>query len=162
MIGKAKFADSSEVRAKQVDFSLTEEQLMAQKMVRDFAQKEIYPTLKEFERRQEMNPKVLPRMAELGILGISIPVRYGGQGYDYLTLALACEELERIDTYLRVIMSVHVGLNSMALLQSGTEEQKQKFLVPQARGEKYAAFCLTEPGACSDVLSMQATAKRRG
>ncbi len=145
-----------------MDFSLTEEHLLAQKMVRDFAQKEIYPTLKEFDRRQEMNPKVLPRMAELGILGINIPVRYGGQGYDYLTLALACEEFERVDTHLRVIMSVHLGLNSMALLQWGTEEQKQKFLVPQARGEKYAAFCLTEPGAGSDVLSMQATAKRRG
>ena len=123
-----------------MDFSLTEEHLLAQKMVRDFAQKEIYPTLKEFDRRQEMNPRVLPRMAELGILGINIPVRYGGQGYDYLTLALACEELERVDTHLRVIMSVHMGLNSMALLQWGTEEQKQKFLVPQARGEKYAAF----------------------
>src|SRR5258708_4094049 len=145
-----------------MDFSLTEEHLLAKKVVRDFAQKEIYPTLKEFDRRQEMNPKVLPRMAELGILGINIPVRYGGQGYDYLTLALACEELERVDTHLRVIMSVHLGLNSMALLQWGTEEQKQKFLVPQARGEKYAAFCLTEPGAGSDVLSMQATAKRRG
>src|SRR5260221_9342084 len=122
-----------------MDFSLTEEHLLAQKMVRDFAQKEIYPTLKEVDRRQEMNPKVLPRMAELGILGINIPVRYGGQGYHYLTLALAREELERVDTHLHVIISVHLGLNSMALLQWGTEEQKQKFLVPQARGERYAA-----------------------
>lgn len=145
-----------------IDFSLTEEHNMAQKMVRDFAQKEVYPNLKEWDRRQEMNPAELPRMAELGILGINIPVRYGGQGFDYVTLGLVCEELERVDTHLRVVMSVHVGLNSMALLQWGTEEQKQKFLVPQARGEKYAAFCLTEPGAGSDVLSMQATAKRRG
>ncbi len=135
---------------------------MAQKMVRDFAQKEIYPTIKDYDRRQEMNPDVLPRMAELGILGINLPVRYGGQGYDYLTLALVCEELERVDTTLRVIMSVHMGLNSMALLQWGSEEQKQKYLVPQARGEKYAAFCLTEPGAGSDVLSMQTSAKRQG
>jgi glutaryl-CoA dehydrogenase (non-decarboxylating) len=145
-----------------MDFSLTEEHLMAQKMVRDFAQKEVYPYIKEWDRRQEMNPAELPRMAELGILGINIPVRYGGQGFDYITLGLACEELERVDTHLRVVMSVHVGLNSMGLLQWGTEEQKQRFLVPQARGEKYAAFCLTEPNAGSDVLSMQATARREG
>jgi alkylation response protein AidB-like acyl-CoA dehydrogenase len=145
-----------------VDFALTEEHLMAQKMVRDFAQKEVYPTIKEWDRKQEMNPATLPRMGELGILGINIPVRYGGQGFDYITLGLVCEELERVDTSLRVVMSVHMGLNSMALLQWGTEAQKQNFLVPQARGEKYGAFCLTEPGAGSDVMSMQATAKRRG
>jgi alkylation response protein AidB-like acyl-CoA dehydrogenase len=101
-------------------------------------------------------------MGELGILGICIPVRYGGQGFDYVTLALVCEELERVDTTLRVVMSVHMGLNSMALLQWGTEEQKQRFLVPQAQGKEYAGFALTEPGAGSDVVSMAATAKRRG
>ena len=145
-----------------MDFLLSEEHLMAQKMVRDFAQKEVYPTIKDWDRKQEMNPAVLPRMGELGILGINIPVRYGGQGFDYITLGLVCEELERVDTTLRVVMSVHMGLNSMALLQWGTEAQKQKYLVPQARGEKYAAFCLTEPGAGSDVVSMQSSAKRRG
>src|SRR5512143_1076788 len=126
-----------------MDFSLTEEHQMARKMVGDFAQKEVYPTIKEWDRRQEMNPAVLPRMAELGILGINIPARYGGQGYDYLTLGLICEELERVDTTLRVVMSVHMGLNSLALLQWGTEAQKQRFLVPQARGEAYAGFGLT-------------------
>lgn len=145
-----------------LDFSLTEEQLGAAVMVRDFAEKEVYPTIKEYDRRQEMNPAVLPRLAELGILGINIPVRYGGQGYDYVTLGLVCEELERVDSTLRVVMSVHTGLNSMAVLQWGTEEQKQRFLKPQARGEKYAAFCLTEPGAGSDVAAMRATARRQG
>jgi len=145
-----------------MDFSLTQEHAMAQKMVRDFAQKEVYPTIKDWDRKQEMNPSVLPRMAELGILGISIPVRYGGQGYDYITLGLVCEELERVDTTLRVVMSVHHGLNSMAILQWGTEEQKQKFLVPQARGEKYGAFGLTESGVGSDVVNMQASARRQG
>src|SRR5215813_3815093 len=145
-----------------IDFSLTEEHLMAQKMVRDFAQKEVYPHLKEWDRRQEMNPTELPRMGELGILGINIPVRYGGQGFDYVTLGLVCEELERVDTHLRVVMSVHVGLNSMALLQWGTEAQKQKFLTPQAQGEKYGAFGLTESGVGSDVVAMQTSAKRRG
>ncbi|HEX2622290.1 MAG TPA: acyl-CoA dehydrogenase family protein [Phototrophicaceae bacterium] len=145
-----------------MDFALTEEHVQVRKMVRDFTQKEVIPVIAEWDRKQEMNPAFLPRMAELGILGISIPVRYGGQGFDYITLGLVCEELERADTHLRVIMSVHHGLNSMAVLQWGTEDQKQRFLVPQAKGEKYAAFCLTEPGAGSDVASMQSTAKRIG
>jgi alkylation response protein AidB-like acyl-CoA dehydrogenase len=145
-----------------MDFQLSEEHIQAQKMVRDFTHKEVMPVIGEWDRKQQMNPAFLPRMAELGILGISIPVRYGGQGFDYVTLGLVCEELERADTHLRVVMSVHHGLNSQALLQWGTEDQKQRFLVPQARGEKYAAFCLTEPGAGSDVVNMISTAKRAG
>jgi glutaryl-CoA dehydrogenase (non-decarboxylating) len=145
-----------------MDFLLTEEHLQARKMVRDFAAKEVMPVIGEWDRKQQLNPAFLPRMAELGILGISIPVRYGGQGFDYITLGLVCEELERADTTLRVIMSVHAGLNSLSLLQWGTEDQKQRFLTPQARGEKYAAFGLTEPGAGSDVISMSSTARRVG
>lgn len=145
-----------------MDFSLNEEQLQAQKMVRDYVAKEVIPTIGEWDHKQEMNPAVLPRLAELGVLGINIPVRYGGQGFDYITLGLVCEELERGDTTLRVIMSVHMGLNSMSLLQWGTEDQKQRFLVPQARGEEYGAFGLTEPGAGSDVASLAATARRVG
>lgn len=145
-----------------MDFTLTEDQRQAQKLVRDYVAKEVIPTIGEWDRKQQMNPAILPRMAELGILGISIPVRYGGQGFDYITLGLVCEELERGDTTLRVIMSVHMGLNSLSLLQWGTEEQKQRFLVPQARGEKYAAFCLTEPGVGSDVVNMNTTARRVG
>jgi len=143
-----------------MDFSLSPEHTMVQKMVRDFATKEVYPTIKEFDRKQEMNPDTLPRMAELGILGICIPVRYGGQGFDYIALGLTCEELEAVDTSLRVVMSVHMGLNSMALLQWGTEEQKQRWLVPQAKGEKYAMFGLTEPGVGSDVANMASTARK--
>src|SRR5579864_3553515 len=135
---------------------------MAQQMVRNFAHKEVYPTIKEWDRKQAMNPAVLPRMGELGILGICIPVRYAGQGFDYITLGLACEELERVDSTLRVVMSVHVGLNSLGLLQWGTEEQKERFLTPQARGQKIAAFCLTEPGAGSDVANIQTSARRVG
>jgi glutaryl-CoA dehydrogenase (non-decarboxylating) len=145
-----------------MDFALTNEHIQAQKMVRDWVDAEVTPVIGEWDRKQEMNPAFLPRMGELGILGISIPVRYGGQGFDYITLGLVCEELERGDTTLRVVMSVHHGLNSMAILQWGTEEQKLKYLAPQARGEQYAAFCLTEPGAGSDVASMNARAIRRG
>ncbi len=145
-----------------MDISLSPEHLAAQKMVRDFAAKEVYPAIKEHDRKQDMNPAVLPRMAELGILGICIPVKYGGQGYDYITLGLACEELEAVDTSLRVVMSVHMGLNSMALLQWGSEEQKQRFLVPQATGEKVAMFGLTEPGVGSDAANLASTAKQDG
>jgi len=145
-----------------LDFSLTEEQLGVAQMVREFTEREVAPSISEFDRRQEMNPAVLPRMAELGILGINIPMRYGGQGFDYVTLGLVCEELERIDTTLRVVMSVHMGLNNMGVLQWGDEEQKQRFLTPQAKGEKYAAFCLTEPGAGSDVAALRSTALKDG
>ncbi len=145
-----------------MDMRLTEEHRMVQKMVRDFAQKEVAPLIQEYDRAQEMAPFVLPRMAELGILGICLPVRYGGQGMDYLSLGLACEELEAVDTTLRVVLSVHIGLNSLGLFQWGSEQQKQQFLTPQARGEKIACFALTEPGAGSDVAGMSSTAKKDG
>ena len=92
-----------------MDFNLTEEHRMAQKMVRDFTHKEVIPEIGDWDRKQEMAPHILPRMAELGILGINIPVRYGGQGFDYVSLGLVCEELEYADTTLRVIMSVHMA-----------------------------------------------------
>jgi len=135
---------------------------MVQKMVREFAQKEVAPVIKECDRQQQMAEFILPRMAELGILGICLPVKYGGQGMDYIALGLACEELEVVDTSLRVVMSVHVGLNSMALFQWATEEQKQRFLTPQAQGKKIACFGLTEPGAGSDVSAIASSARRDG
>jgi len=145
-----------------MDFELTEEHKMIARMVRDFAEKEVAPYIKEYDRAHKPFTKAIYRMAELGILGICIPVRYGGQGMDYISLGLACEELERVDSSLRVVLSVHVGLNSLGLLQWGTEEQKQRFLVPQARGERFAAYALTEPGAGSDAAALATTARREG
>ena len=145
-----------------MDFRLTKEHEMVQKMVRDFACKEVAPTIKEADREQEMAAHVLPRMGELGILGICIPVRYGGQGMDYISLGLASEELEVIDTTLRVVMSVHNGLASMTLFQWGTEEQKMKYLVPIARGEKIGCGAFSEPGAGSDFANILMTGKRDG
>ena len=101
-------------------------------------------------------------MAELGVLGIVIPEEYGGAGLDFVSEALACEEIERGEAAFRTLISVHVGLNSLSLLRYGTEEQKQRWLTPQARGEKLACFGLTEPGAGSDVAAMRATARREG
>jgi alkylation response protein AidB-like acyl-CoA dehydrogenase len=135
---------------------------MVARMARDFAEKEIAPDIKEYDRAHQVHREAVRRMAELGFLGICLPVRYGGQGMDYVSLGLVCEELERIDTSLRVVMSVHVGLNSLGLLQWATEEQKQRFLVPQARGERIATYALTEPGAGSDAVSIVTRARREG
>ena len=145
-----------------MDFSLTQEHQMTQKMVRDFSQKEIAPVIKEYDRKQEPIPFMLKRMAELGILGLPFPVRYGGAGMDYISWGLACEELEAVDTHLRVVMSVHTGLCGMTVFQWGTEEQKQKFLVPLAKGEKIGCGAFTEPGMGSDVAAMTTSAKRDG
>jgi glutaryl-CoA dehydrogenase (non-decarboxylating) len=143
-------------------FLFNEEHEMVRKMAREFAANEIAPRVKEFDRKQELDPELLPKMAEQGFLGICIPVRYGGAGMDYISLGIVSEEMEYADTAARVVMSVHVGLNSLGVFQWGTEEQKQRFLVPQARGEKYACFCLTEPDAGTDVQSMRATARKQG
>jgi len=145
-----------------MDFSLSQEHKMTQKMVRDFAQKEIAPIIKEHDREQEPIPFALGRMGELGILGLPFPVRYGGAGMDYIAWGLACEELEAVDTSLRVVMSVHTGLCGMTIFQWGTEEQKQRFLVPLAKGEKIGCGVFTEPGMGSDVAAMQTSAKREG
>src|SRR5213596_606376 len=105
---------------------------------------------------------VIEGMAELGILGIVIPEEYGGAGLDVVAEALSCEEIERGEAAFRTLISVHVGLNSLSLLKYGSEEQKQRWLAPQARGEKLACFGLTEPGAGSDVAAMRTTARREG
>lgn len=145
-----------------MDFRLSDEHRMVQQMVREFAEREVRPVIKEHDRAQKPIPWLFERMAALGLLGICIPVKYSGAGMDYISLGLACEELERIDSSLRVVMSVHVALNSLSLLQWGTEEQKQRYLVPQAKGEKIAAYALTEPGAGSDAAAIRTTAKRQG
>lgn len=145
-----------------LNFQLTEEQQSVQKVVRKFVDQEIIPYIQEWDRKGEFQPKILKRLAELELMGVCIPEEYGGVGMDYNTLAIVCEELERGDTAYRTAVSVHTGLNSMTLLQWGSEEQKQKYLVPQAKGKKIGAFGLTEPNAGSDVAAMRSTAVRDG
>lgn len=145
-----------------MNFGLSEEHQMVQRMVRDFAAKEVLPTIQEQDRLGGMAPFIIPRMAELGILGITIPVKYGGQGMDYISLGLVSEELEFVDTSLRVVISVHNGLTCLTLLQWGTEEQKEQYLVPLAKGEKIGCGAFTEPGAGSDFAHIQATGKKDG
>jgi glutaryl-CoA dehydrogenase (non-decarboxylating) len=145
-----------------MDFRLNEEQRQVRDMVREFAQREVAPHIQEWDQKNEYHPEVLYKMGELGILGIPVPERYGGGGFDYVSFALACEELEAVDTFLRVVLSVHVGLNSLTLHQWATEEQKEKWLKPQAEGTKLATFGLTEPGAGSDAGNIQTRAVKDG
>ncbi|MDP4107381.1 MAG: acyl-CoA dehydrogenase family protein [Bacillota bacterium] len=145
-----------------MNFALSEEQEMVKKMVRSFVDKEIMPYIQEWDANQHFEKGIMERMADLNLMGVCIPEEYGGMGMDYNTLAIVCEELERGDTAFRTAVSVHTGLNSMSLLQWGNEEQKQKYLVPQAKGEKIGAFGLTEPNAGSDVAAMKTTAKKEG
>jgi glutaryl-CoA dehydrogenase (non-decarboxylating) len=145
-----------------MDFSLTEEQKSVRKVVRAFVDKEILPYIKEWDEQVHFEKGILKRLADLQLMGVCIPEEYGGVGMDYNTLAIVCEELERGDTAFRTAVSVHTGLNSMTLLQWGTEEQKQRYLVPQAQGLKIGAFGLTEPNAGSDVAAMETTAVKEG
>jgi len=145
-----------------VDFTLTDENKLVRDAARAFAEAEILPHIRDWDAGDGYPRAILDRLAEHGFLGAPLPERYGGGGMDYVSFALLCEELERADTSFRVIQSVHVGLNSLALLQWGTEEQRQRWLVPQATGRKLATFGLTEPGVGTDAGNLQTTARRDG
>jgi glutaryl-CoA dehydrogenase (non-decarboxylating) len=146
-----------------ISFDLTDEQNLLELSVREWAAREMAPHIREADRQHRFDrDRVLGGMAGLGLLGISVPQEYGGAGMDYICLGLASEELEYVDTSLRVIMSVHAGLNCLSLLTWGTEQQKQRYLVPQAQGQMIAGYALTEPGAGSDVRAIQTTAVKKG
>jgi len=145
-----------------VDLSLSSEQRLLQETVRSFVDDRILPVAVANDLEGKLDLGVIEGMAELGLLGIVIPEEYGGAGLDFVSEALACEEIERGEAAFRTLVSVHVGLNSLTLLRYGTEEQRQRWLVSQARGEKLACFGLTEPAAGSDVAAMRTTARREG
>lgn len=145
-----------------IDFSYTETQLAVRDMARDVASRVIIPSITEYDRAQKLNPELLPAMKKANLLGFCIPEQYGGLGMDYISLGLACEEMEYGDTSARVILSVHVGLFSLPVLTWANEAQKQKYLVPAAKGDKIATFGLTEPAAGSDAVGIQTTAVKQG
>ncbi len=145
-----------------MDFELTDEQRLIQETVRRFVDERVLPVAIRNDIEHKLDLELIEGMAELGILGIVIPEEYGGAGLDYVAEALACEEIERGEAAFRTLISVHVGLNSLSLLKYAGEEQKQRWLTPQAKGEKLACFGLTEPGAGSDVAAMRSTARREG
>ena len=146
-----------------IDFTLTDEQRLLEQSVREWAARDVAPHIRENDRQHRFDrERVLGGMAKLGLLGVAVPPEYGGAGMDYISLGLVSEELEYVDTSLRVIMSVHAGLNSLTLLTWGTEDQKRRYLVPQAQGTKIAGYALTEPAAGSDARGIQTTAVRKG
>ena len=146
-----------------ISFDLTDEQHLLEGAVREWGAREIAPHIAAADREHRFDrERVLGGMAKLGLLGICVPPEYGGAGMDYICLGVASEELEYVDTSLRVIMSVHAGLNCLTLLAWGTEEQKQRYLVPQAQGTKIAGYGLTEPSAGSDARAIQTTAVKQG
>ena len=145
-----------------IGLDLSEDHLSVAELVRRFLSREVLPYIGANDAAHRFDRSLLPKMAELGLLGLCIPSRYGGFDFDYVSLGVACEELEYGDTSLRVILSVHLALHGMTLLSWGSEEQKERYLKPQARGEKIATFGLTEPDAGSDVVGMRATARRDG
>lgn len=145
-----------------LNFDLNEEHRLLEQTVREWGAREIAPRIRGLDREHRFDRNILPQMAELGLLGCSVPAEYGGAGMDYISLGLISEELEYVDTSLRVIMSVHAGLNCLTLLSWGTEEQKQRYLVPQAQGKQIATYGLTEPAAGSDVRGIQSVAVEKG
>jgi glutaryl-CoA dehydrogenase (non-decarboxylating) len=145
-----------------ISFELSDDHRGVEALVRDWAAREVLPRIHDLDRQRRFEPGFLEGMADMHLLGICIPEEYGGAGMDYISLGLASEELECVDTHLRVILSVHVALNSMTLWCWGTEGQKRKYLVPQARGEKIATYGLTEPDAGSDAVGIQMSAVRKG
>jgi alkylation response protein AidB-like acyl-CoA dehydrogenase len=139
-------------------FELTEEQQMIKQAARDFAQNECKPGVVERDDKQEYPTEQVKRMAELGFLGMMVDPKYGGGGMDALSYVLAMEEISKVDNSCSVIMSVNNSLVCWGLEEYGTEEQKQKYLIPLAKGEKLGAFCLSEPEAGSDATSQRTTA----
>jgi butyryl-CoA dehydrogenase len=145
-----------------MDFDLTNDQKMLQSEVRKFAETELAPIAPEIDKSGEFPWDNLKKMAKLGLLGIIIPEEYGGAGFDFVSLAIAIEEISRICATTGVIVAVNNSLASYPIMQFGSEEQKKKYLPRLASGEKLGAFGLTEPDAGSDVAALESTARLDG
>jgi len=145
-----------------IDELLSEEEKMTRNLVREFLEKEVEPLITEaFHQEKPLNLEELaPKMGELGLIGTCLPEEYGGNGANYITFGLICQEVERIDSALRSFIAVQFGLVEYAILRFGSEEQKQKWLPLIARGEKIGCFGLTEPNHGSDVAAMETVAKK--
>jgi alkylation response protein AidB-like acyl-CoA dehydrogenase len=145
-----------------MNLELTEEQQMAQTAVREFAQNEIAPVAREYDEAEKFPHEQLKGLGELGLLGMIIPEEYGGAGFDTVSYALALEEISKADSSVAVIVSVTNSVCCYPILSFGTEEQKQKYLIPLAKGEKLGAFCLSEPQAGSDATNQKTRAVEDG
>ncbi len=145
-----------------MNFFLTEEQKAVQDAARDFAQTELLPGVIERDENQEFPTEQVKKMAELGFMGMMTSPEYGGSGMDAISYVLAMKEISAVDASAGVIMSVNNSLYCFGIEKHGTEEQKQKYLVPAAKGEKLGAFALSEPEAGSDATNLRTTAIKKG
>jgi hypothetical protein len=144
-----------------MEFDLSEEQQQVRMSVREFAEGEIAPHVLEWDETQHFPEELIPKLAELGLMGVLFPEEYGGAGMGYVEYATIIEELSRVDGSVGISVAAHNSLCSNHIYQFGTEEQKQKYLVPLARGEHLGAWGLTEPGAGSDASGTRSTAVRQ-
>ncbi|MGH2556127.1 MAG: acyl-CoA dehydrogenase family protein [Actinomycetota bacterium] len=145
-----------------MDFDLTEEQTEFRHAIRDFTEEVISPRAEEMDRLEEFPTDIVKQMGQMGLFGLPFPEEYGGQGADFLTLCIAIEELARVDSSMAITLEAGVGLGANPIYADGTEEQKQRWLVPMCRGEILGAFGLTEPGGGSDAGATKTTARLEG
>ena len=145
-----------------MDFSLTDEQALLRKSVREFAETEMRPHVMEWDEAQHFPKELMPKLAELGLMGIQFPDQYGGAGMSAVDYCICIEELARVDPSVSLSVAAHNGLGAAHISMFGTEEQKQEYLVPLAQGTKLAAWGLTEPGSGSDAAAMRTTAVKDG
>ena len=145
-----------------MNFNLTEEHIMIRDAARDFAKTELLPGVIERDENQTFPAEQIKKLGELGFMGMMVDPKYGGAGMDTISYVLAMEELSKVDASASVVVSVNNSLVCWGLEKYGTEEQKQKYLVPLAKGEIIGAFCLSEPEAGSDATSQQTTAVDMG
>jgi short/branched chain acyl-CoA dehydrogenase len=145
-----------------MDFDLTPEQEEIRKTVREFAVEVIAPRAEEMDRLEEFPLDIVLQMGELGLFGLPFPEKYGGQGSDFFTFCIAVEEIARVDSSMAITLEAGVGLGANPIYADGTEEQKEKWLVPMARGEILGSFGLTEPGGGSDAGATRTTARLDG
>src|SRR5205814_9070168 len=145
-----------------MDFRPTDDQTLLRRSVREFAETEIRPHVREWDEAQHFPTELVPKLADLGLLGIQIPEQYGGAGMSAIDYCICIEELARVDAAVALSVAAHNGLCASHISMFGSEAQKQQYLVPLARGEKIGAWGLTESTSGSDAASMRTTAVRAG
>ncbi len=138
-----------------MDFELPSPIALLRSTVREFAEREVRPRARDWDKEERFPHEIVPRLAELGLLGIKIPEEYGGAGLDMLAYAVCVEEIARVDGSLALTVASHNGLGTGHVLAVGTEEQKQRYLSRASRGEWLAAWALTEPGSGSDAAGLR-------
>src|ERR1700683_2425487 len=145
-----------------MDFDLAEHHVLLRRTVRDFVRAEVAPKAQAWDKEERFPKEIVPRLAEIGLLGIRIPEEYGGSGLDVTSYAICVEEIARVDGSLALTVASHNGLGTGHILAFGNEEQKRRYLPKAAKGEWLAAWALTEPGSGSDAAALATTARRDG